>query len=290
MKNILLLFLALFIFVGCKDNTESVSSTRANNFTGVYYSDRSNNGNGSTHIWVITRKGNDKLALGYYLADFARIGNTVTSKKDVHFLENVTVTSDSTFVINESDAGAATPMVMKGTGTLKKRGDGSSYVAIGIDYLTASGQPARNAEFLEFSKVNNLLDGTVSSNDFDLEGTYSVLLDPEANSKTSAHKWTLTALNSTTFDLSYLITDRYPQGNIREIVTSYPIKGVKRVNQSLTIDAATEEEYSKNKATVKALSIKLLRDDQVPRIATIVRVNNEGQNIRTSEYIELRRE
>ncbi len=286
--------LALFLFIavvaGCRDKSENVGPNRADHFVGTYYATQSATDKSSFYVWVVTRKANNKLNIGYYIEDSYPTGNNTSRKREVYFLEDVTISNDSTFAVNETDSDAAVPTRIEGTGSLKRFEDGSEKILINLSFTGTNNQSVRNAEYVELLKVPNLIDDDPTVNDFDYIGTYQTEL-PEA-SKTATHKWVVNFKNSSTFSVDYSINDRFNQGSIVELLNSYTIQEVKKLNNnSLAIDLTVEETNSKDKIRIKALGTKLVRGvSEPPRIATIVKIVNETQNITRMEYLELRKQ
>lgn len=290
MKKLVLLLLVLAVGA-CKDN-ESVGPNRADAFTGVYYTGTEKDNRSSTYIWVVTRKANNRIGIGYYIEDTFRIGNQGTSSKqrEVYFLENVIVGSDSSFTINESVAGAAQPVKLNGTGRLYLKDDGSVGLSVALDYIGADSRAVRSSDQVVFNKVPNALDEDFAANDFDYGGNYGTELPDGA--KTAFHNWGVSVINHASVSVDYKIRDKYNQGSIAELINNYVLGDTKRVgNRAVTIDMSVQEEVSRDRITVKAVGTKLRRAaGDVPVIATVVQITNETQGITRIEYLEMKKQ
>lgn len=288
-----LFFLLLVLVVGsCKDKSSEIGVNRADQFVGTYYTNVTKDNRSSFYVWVVTRKANNRLGIGYYIDDSYKFGSQGTSsrKRDIYFLENVVISGDSAFTINESALSGNTPVKLSGNGRLLKREDGSAFIDVSIDYVGSDNKAVRNSDQISLQKVPNLLDADPAANDFDYAGNYKTELPEDA--KTAFHNWSVTATNSTTFSVDYKIRDKYNQGAIAELINNYVLPDVKKVgNRSIAVDMTVQEEVSRDQIRIKAVGNKLLRGvDDVPRIAVVVQITNETQGINRIEYLELRKQ
>ncbi len=288
-----LFFLLLVLVVGsCKDKNSEIGVNRADQFVGTYYANPTKDNRNSFYVWVVTRKANNRLGIGYYLDDSYKLGSqgTVSRKREVYFLENVVITGDSAFTINESAVSGNTAVKLSGNGYLVKREDGSAAIDVSIDYIGSDNKAVRSSDQVSFQKITNLLDTDPSASDFEYAGNYRTELPEDA--KTAFHDWSVTANNSTTFSIDYKIRDKYNQGSIAELINNYVLHDAKRVgNRSIAIDMTVQEEVSRDKITIKAVGNKLLRGvEDAPRIAVVVQITNETQGINRIEYLELKKQ
>ncbi len=288
-----LFFLLLVLAVGsCKDKSSDIGANRADQFVGTYYANPAKDNRSSFYVWVVTRKANNRLGIGYYIDDSYKIGNQGASsrKKEVFFLENVIITADSAFTINESAVSGNTAVKLSGSGRLVEREDGLAYIDVSIDYIGSDNKAVRSSDQVSFRKITNLLDEDLSVNDFDYAGNYRTELPEDA--KTAFHDWSVTANNSTTFSIDYKIRDKYNQGTIAELINNYVLHDAKKVgNRSIAVDMTVQEEVSRDQIRIKAVGNKLLRGaEDVPRIAVVVQITNETQGINRMEYLELKKQ
>lgn len=287
MKKLFLLFLIL-VAGSCKDDNSAVGPNRADGFVGVYYTNPVKNDRSSFYVWVVTRKANNRLGIGYYIDDTYKLGGqgTTSKKREVYFLENVVINGDSSFTINETAASVR----LSGNGRLVRREDGSAWIDVSLDYVGSDNNAARSSDQVSFQKVNNIIDQDAAANDFDYAGDYVTELSEGA--KTAFHNWVVTAKNNTTFSIDYKIRDKYNQGSIAELINNYILNDAKKVgNRSLSVEMSVQEETSRDQITVKAVGNKLLRSaDDVPRIAVVVQITNETQGITRMEYLELKKQ
>ena len=291
MKKLFFLFLILVV-VSCKDKGSDIGVNRADQFVGTYYANPVKDNRSSFYVWVVTRKANNRLGIAYYADDSYRFGNQGTSsrKKEVFFLENVVITADSSFTINESAISGGTAVKLIGSGRLVKRDDGSASIDVSIDYVGSDNKAVRSSDQVSLVKIMNLLDTDPSANDFDYAGNYKTELVEDA--KTAFHDWTVTVSNNTSFSIDYKIRDKYNQGAIAELINNYVLHDVKKVgSQSISVDVTVPEEISRDQIRIRAVGNKLLRAAQdVPRIAVVVEIINETQGINRIEYLELKKQ
>ncbi|GAA4436507.1 hypothetical protein GCM10023091_14430 [Ravibacter arvi] len=288
-----LAFLLLILIVGaCKDDNSGVGPNRADGFVGVYYTNPVKDNRSSFYVWVVTRKANNRLGIGYYIEDTYKFGNqgTLSKKKEVYFLENVEITADSAFSINESVPVSGSQVRLSGQGRLLKGGDGAARIDVSLEYVGADNKTARTPDQVSFQKVSNVIDEDPKLNDFSYDGTYQTELSEGA--KTAFHNWSVSARNNTSFEIDYKIRDKYNQGTIGELINNYILNDAKKVgNRSLAIDMNIQEEASRDKIKIKAVGNKLLRSvGDAPRIAVVVQITNETQGITRMEYLELKKQ
>lgn len=288
-----LFFLLLILAVGsCKDKSSDIGANRADQFVGTYYANTAKDNRSSFYVWVVTRKANNRLGIGYYIDDSYKFGNqgTTSRKREVYFLENVVISGDSAFSINESAVSGNTSVKLTGNGRLLKRDDGSAFIDVSIDYVGADNKAVRSSDQVSFQKITNLLDADPVANDFDYAGNYKTELPEDA--KTAFHNWSVTASNNTTFSIDYKIRDKYNQGSIAELINNYVLNDAKKVgNRSIAVDMTIQEEVSRDQIKIKAVGNKLLRGvADVPRIAVVVQITNVTQGINRIEYLELKKQ
>lgn len=265
----------------------------ADDFVGVYYTNPSEGNRNSFYVWVVTRKANNRLGIGYYIEDTYNLGNqgAQSKKREAYFLESVVINGDSSFTINETVVtGTGTSVRLSGNGRLVGLEDGSAWIEASIDYIGSDNQAIRSSDRVSFQKVHNLLDEDEHTNDFDYAGNYATEL-PEG-AKTAFHNWIVTNKSNTSFNIDYKIRDKFNQGTIAELINNYVLSDAKRVgNRSLSIDMVVEEEVSRDQIKIKAVGNKLQRPtDQEPRIAVVIQITNETQGITRIEYLEMRKQ
>lgn len=287
----LILFLLILAVGACKNN-DDVSPNRADSFAGVYYTGISKDNRSSTYIWVVTRKANNRIAIGYYIEDSFKIGNqgTASKKREAYFLENVVLSADSSFTINESVDGDGQPVKLSGNGRLYKRQDGNAGITVALDFIGADNKAVRNSESLDFNKVGNSLDEDFSANDFDYSGNYGTELAEGA--KTAFHNWAVSSNNHSSISIDYKIRDQYKQGSIAELINNYVLNDTKKVgNRAITIDMSIQEEVSGDQIRIKGVGTKLRRGaNETPSIAAVVKITNETEGITRIEYLELKKQ
>jgi len=265
----------------------------ADGFVGVYYTNPSEGNRSSFYVWVVTRKANNRLGIGYYIEDTYNFGSqgAVSKKKEVYFLDGVVINNDSSFTINETVVtGTGTSVRLTGQGRLVSRENGSVAIDANIDYIGADNQLVRSSDQVSFQKIQNVLDEDERTNDFDYVGNYFTEL-PEG-AKTAFHNWVVSNKNNTTFNIDYKIRDKFNQGTISELINNYVVGDAKKVgNRSLAIDITVQEETSRDQIRIKAVGSKLRRSAEgVPIIAVVIQITNETQGITRMEYLEMKKQ
>ncbi len=289
----LVFLLIILVAAACKDNRSDVGPNRADDFVGLYYTNPVKENRASFYVWVVTRKANNKLGVGYYIEDTYSLGNqgTASKKREVYFMEDVVINGDSAFTINETTTSGDKTVKLSGNGKLRRSDDGSTWIDVALDYVGADNKVSRESDRVSFQKVENLIDQDPSQYDFDYAGSYATEL-PEG-AKTAFHNWVVEQKNNTTFSIDYKIRDKYNQGSIGELINNYILGDAKRVgSRSLSVDLEVQEEVSRDQIKIRAVGNKLVRvGDTAPhRIATVVEITNLTRGITRIEYLELRKQ